>query len=138
MADIEIVGLGMAVLDVLIRLKDMPTWEHGTRISAFRLDGGGPVGTAMAAAARLGARVAYMGTAGTDVAADIKLRELERYGVDLRWVVRRPGPESQVVLVYVDEETGERVFAGLQSLGDALLQPEELDREAITLSLIHI
>jgi len=132
MADHDIVGLGLAVLDVLIRLKDMPTWEHGTQISAFRLDGGGPVGTAMAAAARLGARVAYIGTAGTDVAADIKLRELERYGVDLRWVVRRPGPESQVVLVFVDEETGERVFAGLQSVGNALLQPDELDREAIT------
>jgi len=132
MSDIEIVGLGLGVLDVLIRLKDMPTWERGTRISAFRLDGGGPVGTAMAAAARLGARAAYIGTAGTDAAADIKLRELERYGVDLRWVVRRPGPETQVVLVYVDEETGERVFAGLQRLSNDLLRPEELDREGIT------
>ena len=99
MSDIEIVGLGLGVLDVLIRLKDMPTWERGTRISAFRLDGGGPVGTAMAAAARLGARAAYIGTAGTDAAADIKLRELERYGVDLRSVVQRPGPQTQVVLV---------------------------------------
>jgi len=132
MADLDIVGLGMAVLDVLIRLTDMPTWEHGSSISAFRLDGGGPVGTAMAAAARLGARVAYIGTAGNDVAADIKLRELERYGVDLRWVVRRPAPENQVVLVYVDERTGERVFAGLKTLGDSLLRPDELDREAIT------
>jgi sulfofructose kinase len=132
MADHQIVGLGLAVLDVLIRLKDMPTWERGTGISAFRLDGGGPVATAMAAAARLGARVAYMGTAGTDVAAEIKLRELERYGVDLRYVVRRPGPETQVVIVYVDEETGERVFAGLRGVDRVLLQPEELDREAIT------
>jgi sulfofructose kinase len=132
MADLDVVGLGMAVLDVLIRLKDMPTWEHGSSISAFRLDGGGPVGTAMAAAARLGARAAYIGTAGNDVAADIKLRELERYGVDLRWVVRRPVPESQVVLVYVDERTGERVFSGLQRLGESLLRPEELDRQAIT------
>lgn len=132
MADLDIVGLGLAVLDVLIRLKDMPTWERGSHISAFRLDGGGPVGTAMAAAARLGARVAYIGTAGADVVADIKLRELERYGVDLRWVVRRPGPETQVVLVYVDEETGERVFSGLKSIGDNLLRPEELDHEAIT------
>lgn len=132
MGDLDVVGLGLATLDVLIRLKDMPTWERGTRISAFRLDGGGPVGTAMVAAARLGARAAYIGTAGTDAAADIKLTELERYGVDLRGVVRRPGPESQVVLVYVDEETGERVFAGLQRSGSELLRPAELDREMIT------
>ena len=37
---LQVVGLGMAVLDVLIRLKEMPTWEHGTRLSALRFDGG--------------------------------------------------------------------------------------------------
>jgi len=52
----QIVGLGLATLDVLIRLKDMPTWEHGTRVSGFCFDGGGLVGTAMVAAARLGGR----------------------------------------------------------------------------------
>ena len=69
---LQIVGLGMATLDVLMRLKDMPTWERGTRLSGFRLEGGGPVGTAMVAAARLGGRVGFVGTAGTDEAAEIK------------------------------------------------------------------
>ena len=55
--DLQVVGLGMCTLDVLLRLKDMPTWEHGTRIDNFRLDGGGPVGTAIVTAARLGARL---------------------------------------------------------------------------------
>jgi len=133
MADLpQIVGLGLATLDVLIRLKEMPTWERGTWASGFRLDGGGLVGTAMVAAARLGARVGFIGTAGTDEAAELKLRSFIEAGVDLSRLVRREGPEDQVVLVYVHSETGERTFAGVRAGPRQPLRVEELDREYIT------
>ncbi|MFH1086700.1 MAG: PfkB family carbohydrate kinase [Chloroflexota bacterium] len=132
MADLQIVGLGMAVLDVLIRLREMPSWERGGGFSALRLDGGGPVGTAMVAAARLGARVGFVGTAGNDQLAELKLASFVQDGVDLSRLVRRDRPEDQVVLVYVDEQTGERVFAGLRGLERRPLLPEELDRDYIT------
>lgn len=125
----QIIGLGMATLDVLIRLKEMPTWERGTRFSAFRLDGGGPVATAMVAAARLGARAAFVGTAGGDTAGELKVRFLAEYGVDISHLVRYPGAEETIILVYVQEGTGERVFSGPERLGQHLLRPEELDRE---------
>ncbi|MBN1401952.1 MAG: sugar kinase, partial [Anaerolineae bacterium] len=64
MEGLDIVGLGLTVLDVLMRLKEMPNWERGGRISGFALDGGGPAGTATVAAARLGARTGFVGTAG--------------------------------------------------------------------------
>jgi sulfofructose kinase len=124
-----VVGVGLACLDVLIRCKDMPTWETGGRISAFRFDGGGPVGTAIVAVQKLGVEAGYVGTAGTDRVADLKMGFLTEYGVDVTRVVRRDGPEGQVVIVYVDEETGERTFAGLRGLGMAMLAPEEVDRD---------
>jgi len=129
MAAPQIIGLGMATLDVLIRLREMPTWERGTRFSAFRLDGGGPVATAMVAAARLGAHAAFVGTAGTDTAGQLKVQFLAEYGVDLSHLVRRPGPEETIVLVYVQEGTGERIFSGPERMGQHPLRPEELDRE---------
>ena len=128
----QIVGLGLASLDVLLRLRDMPTWRGGTALSAFRLDGGGPAATAMAAAARLGARAGFIGTAGNDEAARIKIRALAADGVDLSRLVIRDGPENQVIVVYVDEQTGERVFSGLKGLSDGPLRVEELDRHYIT------
>ena len=73
----------MACLDVLVRLKDMPTWEHGARMSAFSFDGGGPVATAMVASSRLGARVGYIGTVGSDPSGDIKLNTLKSANMDL-------------------------------------------------------
>lgn len=133
MADrLDIVGLGLATLDVLVRLKDMPTWEAGTRLSGFRFDGGGLVGTAMVAAARLGAKVGFIGTAGNDEAAEVKLKSMVASGVDLSHLVRRDAPEDQVVMVLVHAETGERVFAGVQSWQRQPLSAAEIDRDYIT------
>jgi sulfofructose kinase len=127
----QVVGVGLACLDVLIRLRDMPTWETGGRISAFRFDGGGPVGTAIVAVQKLGVEAGYVGTAGNDRVADLKMSFLTEYNVDVSRVVYRDAPEGQVVIVYVDEETGERTFAGLRSLGMSMLAPEELDRDYV-------
>jgi sugar/nucleoside kinase (ribokinase family) len=132
MENLQIVGLGMATLDVLLRLKEMPTWEHGARLQAFRFDGGGPVGTAMVAAARLGARAGFIGSAGNDEAAELKLRSFVASGVDLSRLVRRDAPEDQVVIVCVNAETGERAFAGTEGWGRYPLRVEELERDYIT------
>jgi sulfofructose kinase len=129
--DLQVIGLGLATLDVLMRLKDMPTWERGARLSGFRFDGGGLVGTAMVASARLGARVGFIGTAGTDDAADLKLKSMVECGIDLSYLVRHPGPEDQVVIVYVHAETGERVFSGMGLGQRQPLRAADLDREYI-------
>lgn len=134
MADgaLDIVGLGLATLDVLVRVQELPTWEHMGAMSGFALDGGGPVGTGLVAAARLGARVGYVGTAGTDRTAELKIEFLASEGLDLSRLVRRPGPEGNVILVCVDEATGERTFTGLRDRHRTPLSPEELDRAYLT------
>jgi sulfofructose kinase len=130
---LDIVGVGLSTLDVLVRLKDMPSWEQPGSPSALALEGGGPVGTACVAAARLGARVGYVGTAGRDLLAELKLRSLYQDGVDLSRLARRDGPEEHVIVVYVHEETGERVFSPVRGWGRvAPLRGEELDRDYIT------
>ncbi|HQE91418.1 MAG TPA: PfkB family carbohydrate kinase [Anaerolineae bacterium] len=129
---VQIIGLGMCTLDVLIRCQELPTWKSGARISAFGFDGGGPVGTAMVAAAKLGARVGFIGTAGNDVSAEFKLRSMRECGIDLSRMVYRDAPEDQVVIVNIHEETGERIFSGIQRWGEEPIRPEELDRQYIT------
>lgn len=127
-----IIGIGLATLDVLIRLEEMPTFERGGRFESIALDGGGPVGTALVAASRLGLSTAYLGTAGTDEMAERKLLSLKENGVDISRVVRREGPEKQIIICYVRQSDGERFFSGRQGLGDNPLTVDELDREFIT------
>jgi sulfofructose kinase len=135
----QVIGLGMTTLDILMRLHEMPTWERGTRMTDFRLEGGGPVGTAMVASARLGARVGYVGTAGNDEAAEIKLKSMVEVGIDLSRLIIRDEPEAQIVCVYVNAETGERTFAGVERWGHLPLNAEELDRDyIISADFLHL
>lgn len=132
MAEIRAVGLGMAVLDMLIRLKDMPTWERGASLSAAAVEGGGPVATAMVTVSRLGVHAGFVGTYGNDRLAEIKLQTLVENDLDVSHIVQLDGPENQVVLVSVHEETGERLFSGLRTFHDDQLTVEQIDRDYIT------
>ena len=73
----------------------------------------------------------YLGTAGNDEPAEIKLRLLSQYGVDTSQVVRRPAAELQMILVCVNAESGERVFSGTPRTGCYQLLPDETPRAYI-------
>jgi sulfofructose kinase len=128
MADLDLVGLGLSTLDVLMRMGTLPAWDAPQRISDFGLDGGGPVGTACVAAARLGARVGYVGPVGNDLVGELKTRLLATYGVDLSHLVPLDEPDRQVVGVYVHAETGERMFSVVEGLFTTPLSVAALDR----------
>ncbi len=127
----DVIGLGLASLDILIRLSRMPSWEGCGSFSAFGLDGGGMAGTASVAAARLGAKVGFVGTTGNDEMAALKQQSFTEAGVDLTHLVQRAEPENQLVLVYVHEETGERAFSGMRQAAKVPLRSEEMDRAYI-------
>lgn len=102
---LDVLGLGLCTIDILIRLEQMPTWEQGTPLDALRLDGGGPVGTALVAASRLGLRCGYLGTCGSDSLGQLKRQLLEVEGIDTSRLIIRPGPEKQVILVFIQAST---------------------------------
>ena len=118
----------MAVVDVVIRLERMPRWDDPGRVSGFALADGGPAGTACAVAATFGVRTGFIDTVGNDEMAARKLRSLEEAGVDVSHMVRREAPEEHVVIVYVQEQTGERYFSFLRGFVSQPVRPEELDR----------
>jgi sulfofructose kinase len=128
---IKIVGLGLATLDILIRLKDMPAWGGHTPVDDLAIEGGGMTATAMVAARRLGVPAGYMGTAGGGYAGEIYLRSITERGVDTSRVVCRPEPERRIVMVYINE-AGDRMFSGLRDWGENWLAPAELDRAYLT------
>ena len=80
---------------------------------------------------RLGVPAGYVGIAGTDKVGELKIGSLVENGVDVSRLVRRSGPEPQIVIVYVQEETGERLFSFVRGFHAAQLAIAELDREYI-------
>ena len=106
----KVVGVGLATLDQLILWEDMQQPVAGNRIVDQDVQGGGMVGTAVVAVARLGAEAELWGAVGTDWAGDLILRGLTEEHVDVSQVTRAEGERGPLVIVCVDRPTGQRHF----------------------------
>lgn len=104
----RIVCAGITTLDIIYGLDAIPTVPLKFRSSQMTTSGGGLAGNAATACARLGAEVSLIARLGDDPFADLMVAELERDGIDCRWVRRCPGYRSPVSSVIVDRH-GERM-----------------------------
>ncbi len=113
--------VGSANVDLVARCDRLPRPGETVTDAVFERIPGGKGANQAVAAARLGARVRFVGRVGTD---DLVLRSLQREGVDTRGVVRDDG-ESGVALILV-EAGGENVIAVAPG-ANARLAPEDVD-----------
>jgi len=101
----RITVVGSANVDLVARCERLPRPGETVTDAVFERVPGGKGANQAVAAARLGARVRFIGRIGKD---DLVLRSLEREGVDTGGVVR-DGGEGGVALILVDD-TGENVI----------------------------
>ena len=110
----RIVCVGIAVLDRIWYLDDLPK-EGGKYVAKDYTEvGGGPAATAAVAAAKLGADVDFIGRVGDDDTGTRLLTELESLGVSTRHTLIVKDARSSQSAVLVDA-TGERVIANYPS-----------------------
>ncbi|MGD2040503.1 MAG: carbohydrate kinase family protein [Anaerolineae bacterium] len=107
---LDVVGLGYCVHDILAIAPRVPEFDdvHMVHLADLVHDGGGQVGTALTALARLGARTGYIGVLGEDREGRW-LRDqfdCERVDVTRLRIDRRAG--TNVCLILVDQATARR------------------------------
>lgn len=78
----QITGIGANVFDTLFRLDRYPAEDTKQKAQSVTESGGGPCGTGLVAAAKLGADCAYIGNCSDDSAGAFLLEDFKRYGVD--------------------------------------------------------
>ena len=66
----KIVGIGANVFDTLYNIPTYPAEDTKMRALSSKTAGGGPVATGLVAAAKLGAKTAYIGVLSNDSAGD--------------------------------------------------------------------
>ena len=101
----RITVVGSANIDLVARCQRLPRPGETVTDAVFERFPGGKGANQAVAAARLGARVRFVGRVGRD---DLVARSLEREGVDVSGVVRDQG-ESGVAVILV-EASGENVI----------------------------
>lgn len=110
MQNLDIIGLGVCTVDALTLVEDLPEPGRVTRGHEAVLMGGGPVATAMAAAARLGGKTAMVDRIGQDFLGDFIMHDLKKHGVDTSLIIREKNATSSLASIMVRKEDGERAI----------------------------
>ncbi len=130
MKQYDVVGLGLATLDILAQTPRLPNSNDCFPIAALEMQGGGPVATALVALARLGASCNYLGSLAADDTARQIIAELQRYGIDAGYCPQRDCGVSSASVILVEQSNGQRAIL-FQKSTSLDLQPEEVPEEVI-------
>jgi sulfofructose kinase len=134
----DLAGVGLNATDTLILVSHFPAYAGKVSMEGEILSPGGQVASALAAAARLGLRVKYIGTVGDDLRGRVQMESLRETGIDLTDVEVREGCPNQTAYIVIDQSTGERTV--FWSRPDGLrLTEDSITREKIAGSrMLHI
>ncbi len=117
----RILCAGVAVMDFIFQVDEMPVRAEKYRARDAAIAGGGCAANAAVAIARQGGRALLATRLGSDPVGDMIIADLENEQVDTAFVNRSPGGKSSFSSVYVDSG-GERQimnFVGSGLAGDA-------------------
>lgn len=123
-------GVGINATDTIIRLPRFPALDSKVELLSAEAKPGGQVASAIVACRRWGLSARYVGKIGDDAAGKFQMEEMEREGVEARWIVA-PGCMSQTSFILVDEPTGERTVLWKRDPKIAL-RPADIKREWIS------
>jgi sulfofructose kinase len=130
---LDLIGLGYCSYDLLAVVDEMPAFDDvvGVHLTDLVHDGGGPVGTALTAAARLGAWAGYVGVLGDDREGHFLHDLFVQEGVDVSRLRMSAEVGTNVCLLLVEQATGRRAILCHQRVSSDVLVLDEADREYI-------
>lgn len=121
----DCLGLGICPLDYLGIVSTYPRLNQKVDLVDFKIQGGGPVPTALVAIARLGGKTALISRIGNDHEGRLIKEELESEGVDTdHLLVDRRGRSLQA-FVWVDRQSGKRTVV-LNNTESSEIKPEQI------------
>lgn len=122
----QIVVIGSSNTDFVVRASSIPAPGETVLGSSFFEAAGGKGANQAVAAARLGARVTFVGRLGADPLGDRALAGLQAEGIDASLAVRDADAASGVALIVVSDD-GENAIAVAPG-ANSNLTPDDVDR----------
>ncbi len=104
----KIVGIGANVYDTLITTPFYPTEDTKLRATGIKECGGGPCGTGLVTASKLGAATAYIGALAKDSGGEFLLADMKRFGMSTEFVDMVEGKSSFSSYIVLSEESASR------------------------------
>lgn len=104
----QIVGIGANVFDTLYRLDTYPTEDTKQKAISVTESGGGPCGTGLVAASKLGASCAYIGNCSDDSAGKFLRADFEKYGVSTKYMIPAENTGAFCSCIWLCDDTAAR------------------------------
>lgn len=104
----DVLGLGCVAIDDICHVSGFPAPDTKTPILHSHRQFGGLVGTALVAAARLGAKCAYGGVIGDNDLSIFAVDKMQAEGIDTSHVERNPKASPVHSFIVVDKKSGGR------------------------------
>ncbi len=131
----DVLGLGCIAVDDLLYVDHYPPADSKAEVRRRERQCGGNTATALVAASRLGARVAYAGILGDDELSTFARERLAAEGVDLTGAVTQPGSKTIHATVVISNADGTRtILFSLEGVG--ILDPAAVDEDRVRSSRV--
>jgi sulfofructose kinase len=131
-------GLGVNAVDYLCIVKPYPQLDDKVDAVKCSIQGGGPVPTAMATLAKLGANVCYVGKVGADPEGVFVKAQLEKEGVDARFVFEDRKIKTARAFIWVDKSTGKRTVVLDRQKNDRLNENDLKFTGSVSTRFLHL
>ena len=130
---LDVAGLGYCVYDIVAIASGPPDFDNVAMVPLPDLvhDGGGQVGTALTAMARLGLRTGYVGTLGDDREGHWLREYFLREGIDVARLRHRHDVGTNICLILVEEATARRAILCHRRVAPDDLALDEDDRVCV-------
>ena len=135
---IDIIGIENPVMDFNILLEKMPEAGGFGFLKEYSWQGGGNVGSALVAAARLGAKCGIIGIVGDDPYGQFCVDDFKRHNIDTSHLIKDSGNKTSFCICLAEISTMGRSFI---AKGGTKRQPTdaELDKKYIsTTKYLHL
>ncbi len=129
MSKIAVIGSNM--VDLITYIDRMPVQGETLEAPGFAMGCGGKGANQAVAAAKLGADVLMLSKVGDDMFADNTVANLQRFGIDTRYVQRVPGVSSGVAPIFVRADSHNSIL--IVKGANAHLLPADIEAAAADL-----
>ncbi len=135
---VDVVGVGLAVVDLKATVSSIPKEEETVLAFDYHKHHGGPVGNALVTLQRLGMKTRYMGVLGNDEYGRFIADGMKAEGIDTKSLRLSDGDSTPFSIVLVDATTKKRSI--VFNPGCALMTPADaIDAGAVkSAKLLHV
>ncbi len=130
MSHFDVIGIGVNVVDILLRMPPKIQAGYKHEVETFVIQGGGPAGTASCVCASLGCRTGFVARMGENLLSQIARLEYQTSGVLPHLFIEDPAARPCIALVQIDAHTAERTIFSNWDMYHPL-RPSDLPLETI-------